>query len=218
MRIANKRSAPPGGWRYFSEPHNVLVQAAAFKQLVGLVGDLYLANGDPPPMELADKVEQWICEQNGVACQEKKPSNWREKPKALFSGGELTLSHIYAGTRMLVNWFKAGKPCVEEKEATRRADICLQCPNNKAITCGACAKVYKHLRALEPKKNWALSRNLAACKVCKCSNPVQVWIPLALLDMKPESEPQYPGFCWKLEALREQENVREKVQEKAFVS
>lgn len=99
-------------------------------------------------------------------------------------------------------WGRGGKPESIE-EAQRRANICLQCPNNvqgfpiKESLVGA----VRNALALKNRCKLKVENEekLHVCSVCGCVLKLLVFTPPAVIikDSETNQELQYPDFCWK---------------------
>lgn len=110
------------------------------------------------------------------------------------------------GAFILKDWLGAGGRPVDERHATLRAAICVHCPHNER---GNWWDSVKTAIAGSIRQNLAVKRSLkietpfddrlGTCSVCKCNNPLQVWVPIShvAVHTSPETTKQFPWACWK---------------------
>lgn len=106
------------------------------------------------------------------------------------------------GVSTLMDWLGAGGVAVGPKDAQRRADICLQCPENKAgwSVSETVAKAIK--THVELKNNLQLrvdgEKSLHTCSICQCALRLKVHVPIEVIrsHMQPGEADKLPSYCW----------------------
>jgi len=112
------------------------------------------------------------------------------------------IKHIPNGAAILVDWLGDGAFPVESEIAQRRADICLNCPNN-ADGNPLVEAVANHIKTTVELKNGLKLRvngekSLKTCSVCECKLSLKIWTPLKhILKHTPQTElDKFPAHCW----------------------
>ena len=71
LRLSNKQTTPPNGWRYRQRESGKLITATSFMNLVAAVRDHRIANGYPIQMDMELEIEDGVCKQVPEACVER---------------------------------------------------------------------------------------------------------------------------------------------------
>lgn len=114
------------------------------------------------------------------------------------------------GAAILQDWLGGGAEPVPAAEARARAAVCVACPENepggwwehaKSTIAGAIREHVAVKRAL--KLETVYDHRLGTCNVCKCNNPLQVWVPInhVAAHTPPEVTAKFPVGCWKRKEL-----------------
>lgn len=115
----------------------------------------------------------------------------------------LTLAGNYKnGLEILRDWVGGAGRVVDNDTAQKRADICIDCPENKPsfLTEAVANAIKSHL---EFKADAGLhvvgESELHSCQICSCANRLSVWCPSEFLSkyQTPEEISKYPAACWK---------------------
>ena len=193
LRIREKQTTPPDGWRYKQRESGKLITATSLPNLIAAVREHRIANGYPMQMDMELEIEEGVCKEVPEACH--------EKPSDLIPQ-RLTIANVVAFTVTLGESILKGNPRVEREEANRRAIICSDCEANvRAEGCGGCNNsrldaIIAKVTGTEPTD---YDNKLESCKYCGCLNRAQVWFPLDILQnhIKPEIREALPAHCWK---------------------
>lgn len=114
------------------------------------------------------------------------------------------------GAAILKDWLGSGGEPVAPEVASARAAVCMCCPMNdegswwEKVKSKIADAIREHLavkRAL--KLTTPFDSRLGTCLVCKCNNPLQVWVPIkhVAAHTPPEMVMKFPVFCWKGKGL-----------------
>lgn len=118
------------------------------------------------------------------------------------------IRHTARGAAILKEWIGSGGKPVDERHAVLRAAICAQCVLNER---GSWWESVKSKIADTIREHMAVKRamnletpfddRLGTCVVCKCNNPLQVWVPIGHVaaHTPPEVTVKFPKqtVCWK---------------------
>ena len=180
LRVREKQTTPPDGWRYRQRESGKLITATSFPNLVANVREHRMANGYPMQMDMEVEIEN---------------------PADLIPA-RLTIANVVAFTMTLGESILKGSPRVDKDEANRRAVICTGCTANvRAEGCGGCnnARLDEIITKITGTGRTDHDDKLHSCKYCGCLNRAQVWFPLDILKkhIKPEIAEALPAHCWK---------------------
>lgn len=195
-KLRSRMLLPPRGF-YFVQGVTVL-NGGSFDDTVDLIRRHRAANklepGDP-----VQELEDFTCDRAPNYCYEKTLN---------FTTPSL-LRMAFSATKAYAAWTKLGFAVVDQVEANRRADICLNCPqNSKEQPKKGCCGKNKFNQAVSEALSWPVIRNkvtpadngLGTCKLCGCPNRVTVWGPMEIFSY---SEAEINAFkaanpkCWK---------------------
>lgn len=193
LRVREKQTTPPDGWRYRQRESGKLITATSFPNLVAAVREHRIANGYPIQMDMEVEVEEGVCKEVPDVCYEKPRSIIPER---------LTIANVVAFTMTLGESILKGNPRVEQEEADRRAIICSECSANvKAEGCGGCnsARLDSAISKVTRAGTTDYDNKLESCKYCGCLNRAQIWFPLDILQkhLNPKTLEALPSNCWK---------------------
>lgn len=193
LRLTDKQTTPPNGWRYRQRESGKLITATSFMNLVAAVRQHRIANGYPIQMDMELEIEDGVCKEVPEVC--------KERPADLIPQ-RLTIANVVAFTMTLGESILKGNPRVDQEEADRRGSICAGCPANvKADGCGGCnsARLDQVISKVTKSGTTQFDSMLESCKFCGCLNRAQIWFPLEILQnhIKPEVRDALPEHCWK---------------------
>lgn len=174
-RLKSKISVPYGGLFVLDVPEKGMVgRGTSFNHLLGNLKTYRLANAIPIGLSFEDEVEREICLRYPSEAVE---TDRRVPP----SDVRLTYDDVLNGTKMLLKFKLAGSPLVDDAEAKRRASICAQCgfQSDYSRPCGGpCGPLKDLIVQIVGAKSTGYENRLRACRVCKCVNEANVWVPL----------------------------------------
>lgn len=192
MLEINRKKTPQGGWRYYQEETDTLIEGPHYNGLVDKVANHRAANNLPIEPGWEQEIIDYMCQELPGVCKDKKTEK----------GPSITMSQVLHFTKILGDALLNGHEKVDLVEATRRASICAACPSNVepagCVPCGlrgAAQLLSKFVGAREtPHDN-----RLESCKHCGCLNKAQVWFQLELLQrhMSDRVNEELPPRCWK---------------------
>ena len=188
LTLSDRAVCPPDGFRYTFPETGWLNHAWDHNTWVAQAEAHVKANGLPEDVNLTAKMEHQLCQTLEPGWCNYDDNN-RPRPNV-----QLDWSHILTGIHAYANWFKQGKPTVQQAEADRRASICARCYLNVNVSgCTACQPIVQQLIG-KRKTKW--DDRLRACGVCKCLLRAKVHFPIDSLPSAPENQAMYPAFCW----------------------
>jgi len=197
LKLKNKSNEPRTGFTYHLD-NGFMVRGNTLDELITSVKAHMRANKDEIPEDLAEIIEDDICQRNPASmCT-------GDGPKRFFP----SISQIHSGTKAILHAWKIGqKRFVDQKEAERRALICANCRFNiRASGCIGCDALYVLVKKTY-NRHTTQDALLRVCGVCECFNDAQVHATKEVLDeaLKPGTLENYPDHCWKKHLLGTQD-------------
>lgn len=195
-RLINSTIVPPGGFRFLVRETGTWVRGAHRGDLYTKVKKHCESNEIEPPT-LAE-IEDQICESlDGSVCMHDDGKPYQQSVVR-----PLTLREVLTASVTMGEWMLKGGNKVPQEEADRRALECTRCPKNKFFTdCTACNlnKVRNMAERFIGKAKTKYDGQLNNCEICGCTNKVQVWVPLEILQKHLTSKVNeaLPDWCWK---------------------
>ena len=195
LRLAKHNTVPPGGY-YYQDPDTkrefkgltmqLLVQQAANHRLVNKL----TVSADYPKV-----VEDWLCQQmpKGICVDEYSGHDSGRRPHDAYTAlrGTYTLGLIMK---------KGNFGYVRQREAERRASICVNCRNNKPTGgCAGCRGIKNIISAAKRGRKTSLDEQLHVCIVGAVFNAVQVHLDSRTLKAStPDGlRNAFPIKCWR---------------------
>lgn len=198
LKLLDPGTVPPGGFRYLCPETRTWINAASFSELVAAASKHRASNQLGVPGHFKEQVEDQLCitmppgtcMQNGVA----RTTGTRE----------LAFADIVSATKTLGEWVLRGMKKVDQKEAERRANICLSCPFNQPHSgCTSCTE--KEMRELVMSvigdSTTPVDGQLHTCHICGCTLRAAIWLPLEILQKHMRKDLEPPDYCWKGQKL-----------------
>jgi hypothetical protein len=183
--IQNK--VPPGGW--WCEWHGLTIHGGAKTELMDRCIAHNVSQGIPIPLDIEWQVEDAICK--------RMPPNSRDCSLRGAARIQIDASMVKRFLLSLLAWFAKGFQFVPQEEADRRASICVECPlQADAPGCWGCKGIGWLVNKIKGDRTTPYDVRLKSCSVCGCYNPVQVHVPLDVLQGV-SGDLEYPGHCWK---------------------
>lgn len=197
LRLPNKVSGPPGGWRYRVPETGQVFRGASEHQLDSSVIAHYKANNLIAPLDLKARYEAFICEQEPDYCVD-----MQGRP-ATRIGFFHSLQNVLQGTKTLALWKLSGGDLVPAAQAEQRAQVCASCSlNDEPQGCTACnSKTIKDtVLAIVGERRTSVHDRLKACRVCSCFLQAKVQLPHSSIwpHMTDEQKAKLPAPCWLL--------------------
>lgn len=188
--------SPPGEWQFRVPQTGQYFKGSNWPQLQEQLLAHYRASGYSPPEDLYGAVEEFICSNNPDYCDGDAPAL-----KLALHQLSHSFTNVLTGTRTLASWVAKGRPYVSQQQAEDRAAVCVGCPfNTPAESCSSCNKgVLKDAVMLViGKKSTSRDAQLASCRICGCSIPAKLWLPLdSITDHMPlDRQAALPDHCW----------------------
>lgn len=196
-------SSPPNGWRIKVPKTGVEFKHYDYRAISKAYKAHCNANGILLSPTWEEEFVSEMCKQN---------PHW-ERRCVPFSAKKverrrLSLTAILSFLNMLKSWAQStlsGKAAfVPQDEATRRAEICVNCPHNVTLqfSCGACMNVVLTLiQGVIGKRKTQYDDHLGACLICSCSLKAAVHVPLDVqrdgLNEKLKQDFNEIKYCWK---------------------
>jgi len=171
----------------------MLIRGGSWPGLLSKVKQHRRANGYPMTIEMERQVEAFMCEAQPGGCVEVD-----DEPPRTFR-----FSEVIAFTGLMLESIFTGSPRASASEASRRGEICSNCPDNIEVTgtCTGCSAgaVQRMLEKVCGKESTEYDDKLHSCRHCGCLNKAQIWFPLGLLQRHTsvEVDEALPSHCWK---------------------
>jgi len=196
LKWTTKNRTPPDGWRYEVGETKVLVKGNHWSHLLAKVEEHMTANNLHVPINLEEYVENYMCGIFPDRCKDVTVPTHPDKAK------KMTVGDVLRFTAMIGADMVNGGKRVEKEEANRRADICVDCPDNiDPDGCTGCnrGRMEKMIEALTGAIATKRDAQLKSCRHCGCINKAQVWFPLDILQKftTVEVNRELPTHCWK---------------------
>ena len=200
--LPNTTTAPPGQWRYrMPETGQTFGPVPDLDGLLRSLEASYRANGYEIPPNLAELVEQFICNDKPEYCTGSEGPSLDLKQIA-----KITFHIVAAATKKLVGKDER----VSAEQANARAAVCAsgapggaRCSENVPRTdCTNCnLETLRHivLNLIGDRKTTNDSQ-LDVCRACLCELKAKVWLPMSRLEklMTEEDWARLPAHCWTL--------------------
>lgn len=187
----NPHVLPPNGF-YFIDGEGVRFEAATFKKLTSAIRE-YRTLNDKPAGDPEREVEEFTCNRYPQGC--------RGVVRQLKAAAE-HLPLVARVTRWLAiitrGMSKQPGSYVSKLEASRRAAICLQCPNQAEWLnqCAGCAAGMRRLSFSARKGQEAEGgEKLKGCSILGEDTRTSVFLD----KLTPSKRPELPEFCWRKE-------------------
>lgn len=191
-RLYNDHLGISGGWRYRIPETGILVRSGSFWLLPDAARAHYNANALAVPNNLSDLILEYVCK-NGAMCEVDGVEIAKGAPKK-----SLNVADVIRFTKTRLDALLKGAK-VDQQEADRRAEICVNCPSNKPLEgCTGCnSKSLKDfVRFLSQSGTTSLDERLQSCEYCGCFIRSMIWTPLESLK-RYDDVSQLPSNCWK---------------------
>jgi hypothetical protein len=164
----------------------------SLRGLVLQVQDHYHINKLTPPDDLEAIIEDFICAQMPEGICEGGPAR---KPRRLDYFSVLKATELLLRrTITSANQFFVPLP-----DASRRAEICANCPKNLLHMCTTCNGLRTTFRRLVANRTTSFDDRLGVCEACGCGLQAKVHISKQFLPPMPEdTKDTVPKNCWAL--------------------
>ena len=199
LQLKQTHDAPPGNWRYEIPETGDIIQSLSWNGLLTVVKNYYTSRQLPLPADLANKMQDWMCDRQppgSTACEEINADT-----KAANMTHNFTVTDVISFLNSVKHTIQAGG-VVPQEEANRRANICNTCPYNKTVSgCFGCKNVAKVVFEVIGAKTTPYNQNLKQCTVCGCYLSAKVWIAREALMKNPQIQAnasRYPSNCWQI--------------------
>lgn len=192
-RLKDRSLVPPGQFRFTHET-GFTSTAPTYDDWVAEAKKHRKANNLDIPLDFVAKMEDQLCgliPPDRCERDEGDPAGWVDT--------NFSWADFREGMGIFTEWGSQGAPLVEEKEAERRAHLCVACPLNVNVSgCATCHKIASYLTGAVAEKKTPYADNLRACAICHCSLQAMVWFPMDLLASRETADRQAvrPNFCW----------------------
>lgn len=201
MRLTDKSTTPPGGWRYIERSTGQSFEANSFVQLVEKVRPHREYKGLPLET-LEHDIEEQLCLTLGTPPCIRGPN---DPPQVNDRTHAVSPGMLLDFNRAVFAHIKEGAKWVELSESRRRAAICRTCPLNKNLSNCACTTFYRVVEKLVPVD--LRDKDLGVCAACGCSLNAKVNLTEDVLRASANPENHFPSWCWQHEVLENTGNV-----------
>lgn len=190
-----RMTTPPGGYRYQVPFSNEEILAGDFAQLVNKVRVAYARNKVTPPVDLAARIEHYIClSTNEQFCTgEYEPGDAQARVGTVSDISRTSSDISNVRMKMSLEEFLVPPP-----DAERRAKVCAACSCNSHGFCTNCHGLAKHVVKAIGDRTTTLDSRLGICSVCSCDNRAKIHVSKKALQLvrRPPNEGKYPDTCW----------------------
>jgi hypothetical protein len=116
------------------------------------------------------------------------------------------ISKYGKGADLLIDWWGSGGKPVDRELAQSRANVCLDCSENKfprywETLIHPIGAVIRGQLEIKNKLSLHLERedDLHLCRICGCCNQLAPWAPIERLKEHTDQETleKFPDWCWK---------------------
>lgn len=182
LKIKRLNEVPQGGWRFPRDPQSNRMDDAAmvfggdFGDLVKNVAEYRIIN-QLPLGNVGEEIHKWMCQNISVECVP-------DIPRGFASGLLVRGAELARFIAAMAAWMTSSDT-VPQEEAERRAVICSSCRYNVElgdVSCAGCYGLAGHILEIIGNRQTRMENNLRYCGNCHCSNRVQVFAPLAILN------------------------------------
>ncbi len=206
FKIADRSTPPPGGFYWMEPTTKRIFKHYARDAFFNEIRDHRLNQGIPIEPDWQARIEDHMCRENPQWGREVCQRTERYGERRPFS-----LAAMQSFINVMLTWItgmlKGREVFVPQKEAERRAAICMTCEFNAPIpsSCGACAQKIAQALTIVGGKKTPFDDKLGACALCSCALTVAVHIPLeaqqAGLSEELKEDFRKVDYCWKQEGL-----------------
>lgn len=189
FRFKYPNTIPPGGGFFYEVPETrTQFEHPDLMAMLRLILAHYRANLLPPPGDLRARVEDYMCA--------RLPDDFC-MGRGLRAARAITVSQIRDFTRLMYRRARDKDFFVDQAEATRRAGVCRDCPNNRHEICSTCTGLKEFVAGLLVHRKTSLDKYLGVCSSCGCVLSAKIHVNRDRLRELPSFKPEdYPGKCW----------------------
>jgi len=182
LKLKNDREVPQFGWRFPRDPQSERMDDAAmifggdFADLAAKVANYRIINSLPMG-NVDEEIHEWLCHHSPVECVPVRPRGFTAN--ILVRGAELA-RFVSAMTAWMTT-----SDLVSQEEAERRAEICAGCRLNVElgdVSCAGCYGLAGRILQIIGNRTTRMENSLRFCGHCHCSNAVQVFAPISILN------------------------------------
>lgn len=212
MPLRNILVVPPGGFRYtqaatdrtpaknfhtMNDAWSLAVQVANFRAGNGLER--------ATPKEALKDIDDAQCERLHNDPAHCIDADKKKGVRAAIDRRSRSVGHAAVGGRVLIEWLGEGAVPVPIEVAQRRANVCLECPENRdghsllRLTADAVRAIAEQLNAKEHLKlRVEGEEKLYSCAVCRCALKLKVHVPIGTILNHTDQDTlnAFPAWCW----------------------
>jgi hypothetical protein len=186
------------GWIYVHPETRKIIRGRTFPELVEAAKEYAREHNFPIGSEFSRQLEEAVCDDAPSLCKECQVEGEPIK---------VTAGMVLRGTKTMIAFLVAGRPVVDQPEATRRAGLCYRCPKRSRFrtSCGGlCNEMKRIVDRIVGTRVTGVELGLSACGICHCFLSASVWLPLDV-QCQGVNDAQRSGFakvretypCWK---------------------
>jgi hypothetical protein len=195
--LFNETDVPSGGWKYTDPDLGIRLNHINLPELFRSATLLRVANKLGLPRMWPVVFRSIVCEQMNLGpnfCQPFISPHVKEPNKQR----ALTFGDVRNFLAVLKGWMETRADFVSPEEASRRASICVTCPENVPATgCAGCTNIVSLITSVIGDRKTPEDGKLRNCNVCGCANKAQVHVPLDVLAKGITTDMAFPEGCWK---------------------
>lgn len=213
LKVLNRSLVPSNLWEFTEEKSGAYFRVNTYAELIKQIESHRRAN---PSLEL-DLAEGWeerlddeICRQNSIEVSHCGHPGKPQLNKSLEVGAPQVRAFLSLLQKTLIRTVtRKGLPLVSPEEAERRAQICVNCPQNSDITgCTGCSGILRRIADLIPEgRKSSVDDRLQFCgnrveddglhAGCGCSNRLSIHFEKDFLEEISPPDADYAPGCWK---------------------
>lgn len=214
LKVLNRSLVPKNLWEYAQDETGAYFQSMDYKDLIRQIESHRRANpslGMDLEEGWRDRLDDEICRQNSIEVSHCGAPPKPEANQGMQIGAPQVRSFLHILKKVLLRLVISGElPVVTPEEAERRAQICLNCPQNGPVTgCDGCSGFLQRIADMLPQgRKTTVDDRLQYCadwkdangivhSGCGCALRLAVHFRKDVLDQASPPDAEYFEGCWK---------------------
>jgi len=190
----NKHLHPQGG-KFFIDEDGIKHKAEQWEFLVNRLIQ-YRERAGKSPGNPKEEIEAQVCARQPGYCQSTSGTPAQPRLPRKIIDNPRTMTHkILRWLAAVLNLRRAGKARkVAREEASRRAEICARCPQQRKLSavCGACNTTRKSAASVLLGNEKRVNVELGGCRILHEDTSISVH-----LELEPGNNTELPAECWR---------------------
>ncbi len=213
MQDLSHTQTPSGGWQFYQPqtgwriPNPIAVtfgQAvqAIIKHRMGNPAIVLKHNLHTDVASVESELDSFTRARLGIPLAPSPKPMPRQHHLSQVAGAAVGIKRAAQGTGVIIDWLTSGGTPVEQMEANRRAEICVNCPKNVPGSWYTVAPAEIIRSTLSARSDLKLATpfddKLQSCEVCKCLMRLKVFTPLHFIKDRTPADimAEFPDLCW----------------------